>query len=195
MFTFTEIEGLIFSFEPCPFCGGKPEWVVVPGEDYIMRCIQCHSATKRARMKPEEAVRDWNRGEIEEGNLTITSDKRIDEYLHGIRKVLFSGYLPNEFPAVPGGFLCSEAMIVTDEMNLGVEPDGHFLLYDKWEGFSPDLYEMPIADDGVEINFKSSSWDGKYLTAVRFQCEDTTVTLSANEEEQCMLVTFEDNAE
>ncbi len=195
MFTFTEIEDLVFSFEPCPFCGGKPEWVVVPGEDYVMRCSQCHAATKKARMKPEEEARDWNRGEIVDDHFSITSDKRIDEYLHEIKEVRLSGYLPNEFPPVKGGFLCSEAVIESDGIILFIDPVEDWLHYDEINWYSPTAYNMSIADAHKKIEFISSSWDGKYLTALRFQCGDTMVTLSADEEEQCMVALFEENVQ
>ncbi len=189
--TFSKLEGAAISFEPCPFCGGKPEWVTVPGEDFIMRCSQCHASTRRARMEPETAAADWNRGEINDDHFSITSDTKIDDYLiPGIKKVLFSGYWFDEFPAIGNGFLCSEAVIVTDDRILFVDPCRNRLLYDELGGYSPEEYCKPITDIAESIRFKRSSWNGKDLTAIEFQCGETTVVISADEENQCMAVTM-----
>lgn len=188
MFTFSKIEGTTYAFESCPYCGGKPEWVSVPGEDFIMRCTQCHASTRKARMEPEAAVKDWNRGEINNDHFSITSDKKIDEYLHNIKMVLFSGYLFDEFPSVDGGFLCSDAVIIADGIILSVEPYEEHLQYDELSEYSPDLFCKPITETTEEIRFISSFWSGKNLTAIVFQCGDVTVTVSADKEKQCMMV-------
>ena len=177
-----------FVFEPCPFCVGKPEWILVPGDDYIMRCSHCHASTRKARMEPETAVRDWNRGEIDDDHFSITSDKKIDEYIHDIKKVLFSGYWSDEFPSVNGGFLCSNAVIVADDIILSIETDEGCLKYDELTGYNPDLYCKPITATTEEIRFISSSWSGNNLTAIVFQCGDVTITVSAGKEKQCMMV-------
>ena len=60
-----KILGVSIDLQPCPFCENPPEWVIVPGDDYIMRCSSCHASTKVARWTPEEAAADWNSNEIE----------------------------------------------------------------------------------------------------------------------------------
>ena len=190
MFCFSEVEGISISFEPCPFCGGTPEWVLVPGDDFIMRCSRCHASTRKAEMEPEAAAQDWNRGEICDDHFSILSDKMIDEYLHSIKKVLFSGYWYDEFPSFDEGFLCSDAVIETDDMILEIGIVGEHLVYDTLGGYSSDMYCRSIADTNVEISFKSSSWCGCFLTSITFQCGDTTAVVSADKENQCMVVTF-----
>ena len=45
-------------FSPCPFCSGLPEWVVVAGGDFVVRCFNCRASTPKARLTPEEAAAD-----------------------------------------------------------------------------------------------------------------------------------------
>ena len=190
MFTFSVLEGSVIAFEPCPFCGGEPEWVEVPGNDFIMRCTRCHASTRKARMEPETAARDWTRGEIRDDHYSILSDKRIDVYLHRIKNVLFSGYWFDAFPPFDTGFLCSDAVIVTDDRLLSIEPYEEYLLYEELGDYNSAMYCKSIADVHDEIVFKRSIWQGENLTAIEFQCGTATAVVSACEEESCMAVTF-----
>lgn len=186
---FKKIEGVTVKLLPCPFCSGEPEWVVVPGDDYIIRCSDCHASTKKARMTPEDAANKWNAGRIEDTHYSIIEDRKIDEYLtNGVKNVLFSGYIFDEFPPIAGGFLCSNAVILTDKMILHLDPNGDYLLYDELGRYSETSYIRPIAPDGTKIQFRNSIYCDDLLTSLSFLCGDKTVTLTASADEECMIV-------
>jgi len=184
------IRGFSIDLQPCPFCENLPEWVVVPGEDFIMRCSSCHASTKVARWTPEEAATDWNSNEIEDDHFTITEDTKIDEYLkQGIKQVLFSEYSNIElFPIADGGFLCSSAVIITSNIIIGIEPQKTHLLYDELCGYGKSYYIKPMTEEGNEIIFKESKWIKDSLLSVSFCSEGKTITISACAEYECMIV-------
>ena len=185
-----KIRGVSIEFRPCPFCQSSPELVVVPGDDFIMRCSSCHASTKMARWTPEEAATDWNLNEIEDDHFTITEDTKIDEYLkHGIKKVLFSEYSNIEpFPICNGGFLCSSAVIITEKLIIHIEPEKTHLLYDEVCGYGHDYYTKPIAEEGKQVHFKKSKWRKDSLLSVSFCCEDKVITISPSVEYDCLIV-------
>lgn len=185
-----KIRGVSIELQPCPFCGNQPEWVEVPGDDFVMRCSSCHASTKKARWTPEEAAIDWNSKEIEDDHFTITEDTKIDEYLKsGINKVLFSEYSNVElFPSIDGGFLCSSAVIITDKMLIRIEPEKAHLLYDEICGYGHNYYTKPMTGESVEISFTKSKWRKDRLLAVSFCSEDRTITISAYAKYNCMIV-------
>ncbi|MBE6576272.1 MAG: hypothetical protein E7654_08385 [Ruminococcaceae bacterium] len=182
--------GINIEFRPCPFCGNRPEWVEVDGNDFIMRCSSCHASTKAARWTPEEAAADWNATEIEDDHYTITEDTKIDEYLeHGIKKVLFSEYSNRySFPALDDGFLCSEAVIITNKMKLCIEPENTYLLYDEISEYGYDYYIRPMAHESAEITFAESKWENERLISLSFCCDGRTITISASAEYEGMIV-------
>lgn len=184
------IRGVSIDLQPCPFCENLPEWVVVPGEDFIMRCSSCHASTKVARWTPEEAATDWNSNEIEDDHFTITEDTKIDEYLkQGIKQVLFSEYSNIElFPIADGGFLCSSAVIITSNIIIGIEPKKTHLLYDELCGYGKSYYIKPMTEEGNEIIFKESKWRKDSLLSVSFCSKGKTITISACAEYECMIV-------
>ena len=190
---FKEFDDIKIEWRPCPFCGNLPEWVLVPGDDYIVRCSVCHASTKKARWTPEEAAADWNIQEIENDHFAITEDIKIDEYLlPGIKKILFSEYSNVEdFPCVENGFLCSSAVIVAENITLAIETEGNHLLYDEISGYGYDYYSRPIADTGTEIQFVKSMWRNNRLRSLTFLCGNKTVTISTSAKEDCMVVSEE----
>ncbi|MBQ8502732.1 MAG: Lar family restriction alleviation protein [Clostridia bacterium] len=188
-----KIRGVNVEFNPCPFCGGRPEWVDVPGSDYIMRCSSCHASTKVARWTPKEAATDWNNHEIVDDNFNITEDEKIDVYLaDGIKKVLFSEYSNIEpFPTTEGGFLCSAMVILTDKILLHIEPEGAHLLYDEICSYGHNYYIKPIAEANTKIQFIKSQWRKESLRSLVFICGNKTITISANAKHQCLIVNEE----
>ena len=79
--------------KPCPFCGGKAEFVLIPGDDIIMRCSSCHASTEKCFWAPEHAAKAWNKRRIIDDHFSVTEDTKIEEFLlTGIKKVLFSEY-------------------------------------------------------------------------------------------------------
>ena len=187
------IEDVDIALNKCPFCGGYPEWVEVEGYDYIMRCSCCHASTRVARFTAEEAAHDWNSLDIDDDNYTIAEDTPIDEYFkQHIKKVLFSKYSVWEpFPSVNGGFLCSEAVVVTDKTIIGIDTECSVLLYDELSGYGYDYYTKSVTDTDEEIHFVKSEWKDRKLLSVLFKCKDKTVKISACAEDECMMVTEE----
>ncbi len=185
-----KIRGVSIDLQPCPFCENPPEWVIVPGDDYIMRCSSCHASTKVARWTPEEAAADWNSNEIEKDHFTITEDTKIDEYLRqGIKKVLFSEYSNiDSFPIVDDGFLCSSAVIVSDKTTIHIEPEKTHLLYDEICGYGHDYYIKPITEDCNKISFVKSKWRKDNLLSVSFCCDGKTTTISSCAKYDCLIV-------
>lgn len=185
-----KIQGETYAFRPCPFCGGFPEWVVIPGEDFIMRCTVCHASTQKAYWTPAHAVRAWNAGRIEDDHYAVTEDTRIEDLLScKIEKILFSEYSNIEaFPEEEGGFLCSEAVIVTDKMLLLLEPEKAHLLYDELSGYGTTYFTKPISEDKGEIRLVEAEWQKDRILSLVFACADKTVTISACAEKDCMLV-------
>ena len=137
------------------------------GSPFLARILSCVAPSA---MRPR-GKQEWNR-----------------QLQSKIGMVLFSGYLFDEFPPVDGGFLCSDAVIVADDIILSIEPYEDYLQYDELSGYSPNLFCKPITETTEEIRFISSFWSGKNLTAIAFQCGDVTVTVSADKEKQCMMV-------
>jgi len=178
--------------KPCPFCGSKPEWIRVPGDDYIMRCSNCHASTTRARMNPDEAAADWNDRRIEDNNYTVISDIKIDEYLKtGIKKIIFTEYsIFDSFPETDDGFLCSEAFIITDKINLCIETYGDELCYDVIHGHSEIGARILSAKD-ADIIFRESRWQGDTLRSLAFVFGGKQFTVAASAEEECMTVKVE----
>ena len=185
-----KIRGVSIDLQPCPFCENPPEWVIVPGHDYIMRCSSCHASTKVARWTPEEAAADWNSNEIENDHFTITEDTKIDDYLkQGIKKVLFSEYsIIEPFPVTDGGFLCSSAVIVADKTKIHIEPEKTHLLYDEIIGYGHDYYTRPIAEKSNKISFVKSKWRKDNLLSVSFCCDGKTTTISSCAKYDCLIV-------
>ena len=185
-----KIRGVSIDLQPCPFCENPPEWVIVPGHDYIMRCSSCHASTKVARWTPEEAAADWNSNEIENDHFTITEDTKIDDYLkQGIKKVLFSEYsIIEPFPVTDGGFLCSSAVIVADKTTIHIEPEKTHLLYDEICGYGHDYYIKPITEDCNKISFVKSKWRKDNLLSVSFCCDGKTTTISSCAKYDCLIV-------
>ena len=185
-----KIRGVSIELQPCPFCENLPEWVVVPGEDFIMRCSACHASTKIARWTPEEAAIDWNSGEIEDDCFTITEDTKIDEYLkQGIKKVLFSEYSNiDSFPIMDDGFLCSSAVIVTDKTTIHIEPEKSHLLYDEISGYGRNYYIKPITEDCNKIFFEKSKWRKDNLLSISFNCNSRIMTISSYAKYDCLIV-------
>ena len=185
-----KIRGVSIDLQPCPFCENPPEWVIVPGHDYIMRCSSCHASTKVARWTPEEAAADWNSNEIENDHFTITEDTKIDDYLkQGIKKVLFSEYsIIEPFPVTDGGFLCSSAVIVADKTKIHIEPEKTHLLYDEIIGYGHDYYIKPITEDCNKISFVKSKWRKDNLLSVSFCCDGKTTTISSCAKYDCLIV-------
>ena len=185
-----KICGINIGFQPCPFCGNRPEWVEVDGNDFIMRCSACHASTTVARWTPEEAAADWNANKIEDDHYTITEDTKIDEYLKpGIKKVLFSEYSNRcSFPSLEDGFFCGEAVIVTDEIKLCIDTANRFLIYDEISEYGNDYYIRPMAHEGAEIMFAESKWENEHLISLSFCCNGRTITISASAECAGMIV-------
>ncbi|MBQ9939844.1 MAG: Lar family restriction alleviation protein [Oscillospiraceae bacterium] len=188
------MEEYYIELKPCPFCGNEPEWIGVPGDDYIMRCSVCHASTTTARMDPDEAAEDWNNRLIEDNNFTITRDIKIDEYLiNGIKKVVLDEYsIFDSFPETENGFLCSDAVIVTDKIMLSIEVDDGALWYDEIARYNPEAYVKSIAEKDVEIVFEESSWQGDSLKSITFLCGKRKITLAADDEEECIEVREEE---
>jgi hypothetical protein len=185
-----KIRGVSIDLQPCPFCENPPEWVIVPGDDYIMRCSACHASTKVARWTPEEAAADWNSNKIENDHFTITEDTKIDDYLkQGIKNVLFSEYsIIEPFPVPGGGFLCSSAVIVADKTTIHIEPEKTHLLYDEICGYGHDYYIKPITEEGNKISFVKSKWRKDNLLSVSFCCDGKTTTISSCAKYDCLIV-------
>lgn len=189
-YAIARIEGVNIEFRPCPFCGGMPEWVEVPGEDYIMRCSDCHASTPKARMTVEGAAADWNAQNIANDNYTITMDRKIDDYLQsGIKNVFFDEYSPwEDYPSCENGFLCSAAVIVTDKMIIRVDPEWHFMVYDELCRYEQGGVGKAIAEENEEVHFEKSQWEQGNLVTLRFRCENKVVIVSADERSECMAV-------
>ena len=185
-----KIRGVSINLQSCPFCENPPEWVIVPGDDYIMRCSSCHASTKVARWTPEEAAADWNSNEIENDHFTIAEDTKIDDYLkQGIKKVLFSEYsIIEPFPVTGGGFLCSSAVIVADKTTIHIEPEKTHLLYDEISGYGHDYYTRPIAEEGNKISFVKSKWRKDNLLSISFNCNGRRMTVSSYAKYDCLIV-------
>lgn len=177
-------------FSPCPFCSGLPEWVVVAGGDFVVRCSNCRASTPKARLTPEEAAADWNKQNINDDHFTITSDRKIDEYISGVvKKVLFSEYSCFEsFPEIKHGFLCSSAVIITENIMLSIEPEDDYLKYDELGGYGCDAYTKPIFNTDSEILFYKSIWHNELLRTIQFRCGNGVISISANAKMECLMV-------
>ena len=185
------IEGIRIELLKCPFCGSDPEWVVVPGEDFIMRCSSCHASTAKAQMSPERAAADWNAGNIADDHFTIPDDTPIDDYLSkGIKKVFFSEYsIWDKYPDIENGFLCSEMVIVTEEMILCVDPHESILLYDEISGYNPDYYHKPPENEDEPIHFVRSELRNGFIRSLVLRCGEKEYVIRADKENECMAVT------
>ena len=187
---FKSIEGIHIEFLKCPFCGSDPEWVEVPGEDFIMRCSSCHASTAKARMGPEQAAADWNAGNIADDHFTITEDTPIEDYLSkGIKKVFFSEYSNRDrYPSTKNGFLCSNMVIATEETTLWVNPDGSSLTYEEISRYNPGHYNKSLGNEGEPIRFVRSEWRNGFVISLICQCGDKEYVIRADEDEQCRSV-------
>ena len=183
--------GIHIEFIKCPYCGSDPEWVTVPGEDYIMRCSLCHASTPKARMYPEEAAEDWNAGNIVDDHFTIPEDTPIDDFLSkGIQKVFFSEYSNyDKYPDIENGFLCSEMVIVTEDRILFVDPLEDILRYDEITGYNSDFYYKPLGNEGAPIRFVQSEWIDGFLRSLFIRCGEKEYVVRADKENECMAVT------
>ena len=181
---------------PCPYCNGIPDLLMIEGEDFILRCRDCHAATRLARMDQEEAVADWNAGDILDDHYSITMDRRIDEYLGaGIQAVWATEYDQFwPFPEIRDGFLFSEAVIVTNACVLWLTHTKEVLEYEE---IGIGSYEScrPIAKQGEPIRFLKSKWSGDKLLSLDFLCGKEHIILSANVAEQCMMALYEHDCE
>lgn len=187
---FSKIRRIKIDLSLCPFCSGTAEWVQIPGEDYIMRCSKCHASTTKARWTPEEAAADWNAHDIVDDHYTITADTKIDRFLKpGVQKVLLCEYSSfDEFPQCEEGFLCGEAVIITDEVTLVIEPKGAHLLYDELSEYNPEHYRKNIAPNDSEIKFARSKWRKRNLLSLEFKCGDSRITIASKADYRCMIV-------
>ena len=124
----------IDGFQPCPFCGGSPELLQIEGEDFIMRCSDCHASTQKARMGHEEAIADWNAGEIIDDHYAITMDRKIDEYLRkGVKGLWMSEYsIWEPFPVVDNDHLFSWLYVFAEDIVLLVDNSHEILQYEVW---------------------------------------------------------------
>ena len=185
------IEGIHTEFSKCPFCGSDPEWVEVPGEDFIMRCSSCHASTAKAQMGPELAAADWNAGNIVDDHFTIPEDTPIDDFLSkGIQKVFFSEYSNfDEYPDIENGFLCSDMVIVTEDRILFVDPLEDILRYDEIGGYNPSVFQKPLGNEGEAIRFVRSEWGDGLVRSLVLRCGDKEYDIRADKEYECMAVT------
>ena len=168
---------------PCPFCGGTPEWVEVPGEDFILRCSDCHASTKIAQMDYLEAIKDWNSGDIEDDHFSVAMDTRIDDYLaNGIVEVRFSpfDFLSTKYSQAEPGQLFDEAVIVTPDTMLLLDQCGSFLEYDTYGGFNPEVFNTPITCTKEPITFVRSEWDEDKLRSIVFHCGNRQIVVAAD---------------
>ena len=60
--------------KPCPFCGGKAEFVLIQGDDIIIRCSSCHASTEKCFWRYKHAVRAWNKRRIVNDHFSVTED-------------------------------------------------------------------------------------------------------------------------
>ena len=185
------IEGIHIEFSKCPFCGSDPEWVIVPGEDFIMRCSLCHASTPKARMAPEQAAADWNTGNVVDDHFTIPEDTPIDDsLLKGIQKVFFSEYSNfDKYPDIENGFLCSDMIIVTEDMILFVDPLEDTLRYDEIGGYNPSVFQKPLGNEGEAIRFVRSEWRDGLVRSLVLRCGEKEYVVRADQEYECMAVT------
>ena len=200
LYAIKKIPGINIAFRPCPFCGNSPEWVLEPGDEFVMRCSSCHASTRMAHWNPEEAAAEWNANEIDDDHFDITEDVKIDEYLkHGIKDVLFSedsdiGSFMEPFPMTDDGFLCRSAVIVKDDMMIEIQSGLTFqsgkrcLRYKDDCSYLNTYYTRSIAEEGKGICFKESKWKEDNLFSVSFWCEGKTITISASAEYNCLIV-------
>ena len=182
-------------FQPCPYCGGVPELLQIEGEDFIMRCSKCHASTREARMGHEEAMADWNDGDIADDHYSITMDEKIDLYLSKkITGIWLTEYSPwDPFPVNGKERLFSDAIIITEEKTLLIE-DAHGLLeyeeireIDPFEN-DPDAVRMiPLANPEEQIQFIQSKWNNDCLLSIAFQCGGRQVVICADAAKQCMM--------
>lgn len=186
---FDRIKGVEIELRPCPYCGGAAEWVEISGEDFVMRCSACHASTCKAQMTPKDAAADWNAGNIVDDNFTVTMDTKIDEYLRdNIQQVLFGEYSDiGEYPQFEAGFLCGEAVIVTDKIMLSVEPEASHLLYEEITGCG-QRYKASITTAGNEIKFVKSRWRKRSLLSLEFRCGGASVTVAPNKKNGCIYI-------
>ena len=170
----------------CPLCGGRAQAVRIEGDDFIMRCSRCFAATKRARQSIADAARDWQSGDIDKEPYLITQDVPIDEYLaEGVRDILFGEYSNIEdFPETKDGFLCSEAVIVTEKRKLIIELINGVLSYDEISGCA---FKRSLAEEG-KIRFLSCSWKNDSLISLAFSCDEKRIVIRADEDEDCLAV-------
>ena len=188
---FKSIEGIHIESQKCPFCGSDPEWVIVPGEDFIVRCSSCHASIPKARMGPELAAEDWNAGNIVDDHFTIPEDTPIDDYLSkGINKVFFSEYSNfDKYPDIENGFLCSDMVIDTEDRILFVDPNGSILLYDEITGYNPSVFQKPLGNEGEPIRFVRSEWRDGLVRSLVLRCGEKEYVVRADQEYECMAVT------
>ena len=183
-----KIGGITMPLSACPFCGNAPEWVEVVGEDYIMRCSVCHASTGKARMTPEEAAADWQAGKIKNKPFSIIEDVKIDEYLtNGIKNILFSCYLFDQFPQFDGGFLCSNAVILA-EKTLRIDVEEECLFYDEVTAYGQEVYTRPITEKEEPICLEKSDWHNDLLRSLTFRCGDKRVRIAPCPEYDCLAV-------
>ena len=172
--------------DPCPFCGGIPEWVTDPGDDLVVRCSQCHASTPQARMTSEEAAKDWNSKNVFDDHYSITEDIHIDKYFeYGIQKILFIGDFLQGFLETDHGFRCDDLYIFTDNVILSVESEFETLHYDEVMAFDENECACEIktiGTDGEEIQFVHSIWQDNILLSLKFVCGNRQFTISGCKE-------------
>ncbi len=156
-----------------------------------MRCSLCHASTPKAHMAPEQAAADWNTGNVVDDHFTIPEDTPIDDFLlKGIQKVFFSEYSNfDKNPDIENGFLCSEMIIVTEDMILFVDPHESILLYDEITGYNPSVFQKPLGSESGPIRFVRSEWRDGSLRSLVLRCGEIEYVVRADQEYECMAVT------
>ena len=175
--------------KPCPFCGGKAEFVLIPGDDIIIRCSSCHASTEKCFWRYKHAVRAWNKRRIVDDHFSVTEDIKIDEYLsQGIKKVLFSKYDLNGILDRGNYFLCNSAVIITNEKIIKLEDDEEYLTYEELIDYGRDYYRDVMEEEYKEFEFVRSRWKNDRLISLEFKSGEKSILISCCYEEKCLAV-------
>lgn len=175
--------------KPCPFCGGKAEFVVIPGDDIIMCCSSCHASTEKYFWALEHAVKAWNKRRIVDDHFSVTEDIKIEDFLvKGIKKVLFSKYDWNGTPDGGNYLLCSGAVIVTNEEILLIGEEGEYLTYEEIINYGYDYYVDMLGEDYKEFEFVKSRYKDNRLISIELKAGEKKVIISSCYDENCIIV-------
>ena len=182
-------------------CGGEPEMLMDPVDDFIVRCKKCHIST-HAYMKPEEAIKQWDSGNDIMPPLDLLSDN-LDKNLEG--PVLYMAIRGDDSVQLNQQSCdCLEVIIVTNDRIIIAEHEKYgengSIAFGTMSSFNKEVYNLRItapADGSIEFVKILYEEDGT-IDCVKYRYGEHYLFLFADEynlivTKSIMDLTFEDD--